>query len=186
MDTTSRSHFGFIDKVRETFLFLNELGFSEVEAQPTLVRYRKGEIEVDIYHGHQSYEIGAGITAFGARYSISEIIRATSPKTAERFHYPMVTSPEGVTSGLEKLSLLMRRYSDDALRGSSLFFSMLEKKRKRWSDEYALDVLAEQLMPQANNAFRQKDYSIAANLYSRIQERLSPVEIRKLRFAEKH
>ena len=184
MGTSERSYLKFEEKVRKAFEFLNELGFYEVEALPTLVRYQKGGVEVDVYHGRQSYEIGAGVTAFGTRYSISEIIRAIDPKAAKHFHYAATTTPEGLISGLEELSMLMKQYGRAAIDGDSQFFSMLENQRKVWAEEYALDVLAEQLRPQADEAFRQGDYSKAADLYSRIRKRLSPAEIKKLSLAE--
>lgn len=179
-----RSHLNFIKKVRETFEFLGEFGFSEVAALPTLVRYRRGSVEVGVYHGRQSYEIGADVTAFGNRYAISEIIRASDPEKFRGFRYAMTTTPDGVAAGLDELSSLMKKYAGAALRGDSQFFSTLEKQKKLWSEEYALDVLAEQLRPQADEAFRRRDYSTAADLYSRIRERLSPAEIKKLSLAE--
>lgn len=184
MDVSDRSYLGFKEKARNAFAFLNELGFSEVEASLTLVRYRKDGVEVDVYHGRQSYEIGAGVTAFGTRYAVSEIIRAGDMEIAKQFHYAMTNTAEGVATGLEELSSLMKRYGSAALRGDSDFFSTLEKQRTLWSEEYALDVLSEQLRPQADEAFRRKDYSTAAELYSRIRERLSPAEIKKLSIAE--
>jgi len=48
----------------------------------------------------------------------------------------------------------------------------------------ALDVLADQLRPQADEAFRTGDYAAAANLYAQIRGRLTPAEIKKLKFAE--
>lgn len=184
VDTSDRSNLKFEEKVRKAFAFLSELGFYEVEALPTLVRYRKGGVEVDVYHGRQSFEIGAGVTAFGTRYAISEIIRATDPEASKRFHYSATTTPEGVVSGLKELSSLMKRYGRAVIEGDSKFFSMLENKRKLWAEEYALDVLAEQLRPQADEAFRRRDYSKAADLYSRIRKRLSPTEIKKRSLAE--
>jgi hypothetical protein len=179
-----RSHLNFVKKVREAFEFLGEFGFSEVAALPTLVRYRRGSVEVGVYHGRQSYEIGADVTAFGNRYAISEIIRATDPEKFRGFRYAMTTTPDGVAASLDELSSLMKKYAGAGLRGDSQFFSTLEKQKKLWSEEYALDVLAEQLRPQADEAFRRRDYSTAANLYSRIRERLSPAEIKKLSLAE--
>ena len=184
MDTLDRSSLNFEDKVRRAFVFLRDLGFYEVEVLPTLVRYRKGGVEVDVYHGLQSYEIGAGVTAFGVRYSIGEIIRQVDPDTAKRYRKYAATTPEGVVAGLGELSSLMKRYSRSALDGDQQFFSALENGRKLWSEEYALDVLSEQLRPQADEAFRQKDYSKAADLYSRIRTRLSPAELKKLILAE--
>jgi hypothetical protein len=89
-----------------------------------------------------------------------------------------------VVAGLKELSLLLKRYGRSALDGDPQLFASLEGERKLWSEEYALDVLTEQLRPQADEAFRQKDYSKAAELYSRIRERLSPAELKKLSIAE--
>ena len=184
MIISNRSDLRFAEKTRSAFAFLIELGFKEIEALPTLVRYQKGGVEVDVYHGRQSYEIGAGVTAFGTRYAISEIIRATDPEVVKHFRYPAMTTPEGVSVGLEEISSLMKRYGRLVLEGDPQFISALEKQRKLWAKEFALDVLYDQLLPEADEAFRQKDYSKAFELYSRIRERLSPAGIKKLNIAE--
>jgi len=184
MGTPDRSNLNFQEKVRKAFAFLGDLGFSEVEALPTIVRYRKGDIEVDVYHGRQSYEIGAGVTAFGTRYPISAIICAVDSEAFKRFRYAMTTTPEGIVAGLEELSSLMKRYGRAAIEGDPQFFSTLEKQKQLWSAEYAIDVLARQLRPQADEAFRRRDYSKAADLYSRIKNRLTKTELKKLSLAE--
>ena len=186
MNASDRAHLNFENEAREAFAFLGDLGFSEIEALPTLVRYcqRKGSVEVDVYHGRKSYEIGVGINAFGTRYAISEIIRHIDSEAEKYFHYPATTTPEGVVVGLDELSSLMKRYCRSALDGDSQLFSILESERKSWSEEYALDVLADQLRPQADEAFRQRNYAKSAELYSRIRDRLSPAEIKKLSIAE--
>lgn len=170
MDTIDRSGLNISEKVRQLFAFLGNSGFSEVESLPTIVRYKNGDIEVDIYHGRQSYEIGAGVTVSGKRYSISEIIQASDPDLFKQFHYAMTTTPEGVAKALEELSALMGRFGSAALEGDSEFITTLTKQREQWSEDYALEVLAEQLRPKASEAFRQKDYPAAADVYSRIRE----------------
>lgn len=184
MHTPDRSHLRFPEKAKSFFGFLRELGFSEIEVLPTLVRYRKDDVEVDIYHGRQSYEIGAGITAFGNRYSISEIIRQFDPQFGERYRYASAAEPEGVIAALEELSSLMKRYCSSALNGDEKFFLNLEDERKSWAEEYALDVLVEQLRPKADEAFRQKDYQKVVEIYSRIKKRLTPAENKRLCIAE--
>lgn len=184
MNTSDCAHLNFAEETKRVFAFLDELGFSEIEALPTLVRYQKGDVAIDVYYGRQSYEIGAGITAFGTRYSVGAIIRHSDPDAAKRYRNYSATTPEGVTAGLEDISILMKRYGRSALEGNPQFFSILESERKSCSEEYALDVLADQLRPQADEAFRQRNYAKATELYSRIRERLSPVEIKKLSIAE--
>ncbi len=184
MGIPDRSHLHFERKVRSAFTFLEDLGFVEVEALPTLVRYGKDCVEVDVYHGRQSYEVGAGVTGFGTRYAMSEIIRASDPEVAKGYRNTVATTPERVAAGLEELSSLLKCYGTAALQGDSQFFSVLEKKRKQWSEEYALDVLADLLRPQADEAFRRGDYLTAAELFGRIRTRLSPAETKKLALAE--
>lgn len=184
MPTPDRSHLNFEKQAREAFAFLGDLGFSEAEVLPTLIRYQNDGIEVDVYHGRQSYEIGAGVTAFGIRYTMSEIIRAVDPEVAKRYRNPMATTQEVLAAGLAELGALMKRYGGAALRGDPQFFAMLGQHRKQWTEEYALDVLASQLRPQADEAFRRRDYARAAELYVRIQARLGPAEIKKLTLAK--
>lgn len=179
-NTSDHVHLNFTEEARKAFSFLHNIGFIEVEALPTLVRYRKDGVEVDVYHGRQSYEIGCDVTSFGTRYAISEIIRANDHDTGKHFRYPAATTAEEVVCGLEELRELIQRYGRASLDSDPQFLSTLERQRKMWSREYALDVLARQLKPEANEAFRKKDYLKAAETYSQIRERLSPTEVKKL------
>ncbi|MCW5610640.1 MAG: hypothetical protein KIS83_08170 [Rubrivivax sp.] len=183
MSFKDRTDLHFARKVRGAFLFLEEMGFTVVEATSTLVRYRKDDIEVDVYHGRQSYEVGAGVTAFGVRYSMSEIIRTADAAAAQIYRSPVATTPEGIADGLEELSSLMKGYGGVALKGDRQFFSKLAKQREQWSEDYALDVMAGQLRPRAEEAFRRGNYAMAAELYARIKGRLSPAEAKKLAVA---
>lgn len=184
MDKVDRANLHFERQVRVAFKFLEDIGFVEIEALPTLVRYLKAGVEVDVYHGRQSYEVGAGITGFGTRYAMSEIIHASDQEAANRYRNAVVTTEDGLAESLEELSLQMKRYGIQALQGRSEFFSLLDNLRKQWTEEYALDVLAEQLRPQAHGAFQRGDYSIAVELFSRIQARLSTAELKKLAIAK--
>lgn len=184
MGTPDRSHLHFERNVRGVFTFLADEGFAEVEASPTLVRYSKGDIEVDVYHGRLSYEIGAGISYLRTRYEMVEIIRAVDPEAAKRYGGALTSTAEGVVAGLEELSSLMQRYGAAALRGDPQFFSTLAEKHKVWVEDYWLDGLARQLRPQADEAFHRGDYTKAAELYAQIRDRLTPSEIKKLQIAE--
>ncbi len=186
MDRPDRSSLKLEEQIKESFIFLVDLGFSEIEALPTLVRYQNGDIEVDIYHGRQSYEIGAGVTVFGVRYSIARIIEASDPEAYKQFRYAMTTTPEGVSVAIKELSSLLKRYGNEVLRGDLQFITTLDKQGEQNAEKLALDSLAYQLRPKANEAFRQKDYSTAADLYSRIRKCLSAAELNKLSFAIKH
>ncbi len=179
---SERERLNFAKAVTEAFAFLDSHGFSQVEASPTIVRYRKGDLEVDVYHGRQSYEIGFGIARRGVRYSIGELIRAIDSKAEGR--NTAATTEKVLTEGLAQLARLAKQYGDRAFQGDPEFFAALDRQRKTWAREYALDVLEYQLRPKAHEAFRQGDYRKAAELYERILPRLTPVELKKLAFAK--
>jgi hypothetical protein len=185
MSEQDRAHINFQVRARACFEFLNQLGFSEIEASPTHIRYRKDSVEVDVYHGRRSFEIGAGISYAGTRYAIGEIIRAVDPEGAKRYGGALTSTAEGVAEALKELSSLMQRHGGAALRGDPEFFSTLAKKREGWVANYWLDGLAEQLRPQAEEAFHRGDYSKAAELYRQLEDRLSPAELKKLALADK-
>lgn len=179
-----RTRLNFPNAVSEKFSFLGDLGFSEVESLPTIVRYRKGDLEVHVYHGRQSYEIGFEVGRQEARYSMSELIRANDPETAERYRDYAATTAEGIAEGLTQLEGLVKRYGERALRGDPEFFATLANQRKAWAEGYELDVLAKQLRPKADTAFRSGDYRQAAELYEKIRPRLSAAELKKLELAK--
>ena len=184
MSEQDRVHLNFGGAVRKAFAFLNALGFSEVESLPTLIRYQGDAVQVAVYHGRRSYEIGAEISHLGKQYALAEIVRFVDPDAAKQHGNAVTSSTEGIVMGLEELGSLMKRYGVAALQGDPQFFSALEEKRKIWVEEYWLDSLARQVRPQADDAFRRGDYVAAAELYERIRSRLSPAEIKKLKLAE--
>lgn len=183
MSAPDRSQLDFVHSVRAAFRFLADAGFSEVEALPTRVRYLKGDVEIDLCHGRQSFEIGGGVTIAGTRYAMSEILYASAPDLAKNHRNFAATTAAGVATGLQELSTLMQRHGAAALRGDPRFCAELAAQRKRWSQDYALDVLAAQIRPQAQDAFRRRDYAKAAELYAQIRQRLGPAETQKLALA---
>ena len=178
-----RTRLNFADAVTRTFAFLTDLGFLQAEASPTIVRYRMGDVEVDVYHGRKSYELGFEIGLGGSKYSMSELIRATDPETSTQYRNFVARTQSSLSEGLSRLEGLVKRYGRQALLGDPEFFVGLESQRKSWAEGYALDVLEGQLRPRADEAFRRGNYQEAAELYERIRPRLTPAELKKLAVA---
>ncbi len=168
----------------QSFDFLGEFGFERVEALPSIVRYRYGDIEVDICIGRKSYELDFEISRGGEKYSIQELIRITDPNAARQYRSYAATTQDGLKEGFNKLRDIVKKYGRNALRGDPEVFILLEQQRKSWSREYALDVLEGQLRPKAELAFRQKKYSEAVELYEKIRSRLTLAELKKLEIAK--
>jgi hypothetical protein len=180
-----RPQFHFAPRVQSTFKFLEYYGFTQVEASGTLVLYRRRDVDIDVYHGRQSYEIGAGVAVSGTRYAMSEIMRVADPGATRTYRSKVATTPDEVAASLEELGASMRRYATPLLQDDRQFLSRLASQRQHWADDYALEVLASQVRPQAEEAFRRGDYPRAAELYGRIRDCLTPAELKKLHLAEK-
>jgi hypothetical protein len=183
--SSDRTRFDFANAVTKIFAFLSDLGFSQLEASLTIVRYRKGDLEVDVYHGRQSYELGFEVDRYGKKYSIGELIRATDAEAAARYRSFAATTQEGLIEGLVRLAEWAKRYAGRAIQDDPSFFALLEDQRMSWREAYALDVVEQQLRPKANEAFRLGNYQEAAELLERIVPRLSPAELKKLRYCKR-
>lgn len=180
-----RVRLGFAEIVRREFAFLADFGFAEVESSPTIVRYQKGDLDLNVYHGRQSYEIGMQLGHGDEQVSMEQLIRVTDPAGWQKYRVYVATNPAGVVSGVTRLAELARRYGDRALRDAPEFFADLRRQRESWKDAFALDVLERQTRPKAEAAFREGRYREAAELYERITARLSPAEKAKLAAARK-
>ena len=180
-----RTELGFADVVRQGFAFVEDFGFREVDALPTIVRYRKDDLVLNVFHGRQSYEISMEIGRDDEMYSLSSLISAADPEAVRSHQHWAATTPEALASGVARLATLVRCYGARALRDDPAFFADLRKQRKSWSNDFALDVLARQIRPKAAAAFRERRYGEAAELYEKISARLSGAERAKLAFCRK-
>lgn len=170
----------FAHVVDECFGFLLTAGFERAEVVPTRVSYRRGDVEFRVYHGRKSFEIGVEFGRIGEKYSLPELLRMADPRLAESYRNPIATTPGDVLIGVGSVAGLVRQYGKRALEGDAEIFDELSRRRTAWSESYALDVLAEQIRPKAEAAFRDGRYKDAAELYERIYVRLSSLERRKL------
>lgn len=184
--TIDRASLGFADIAEKQFEFLKDLGFSLFETSPTIVKFKMDEIEARVYHGRQSYEVGFEICRGKKCHSIGALIRIVDTAAGDHYRNPAATTRDGLSKILGDVAALVKHYCLPALRDDPECFVKLEAQAIELAGILGLDVLESQLRPKAEEAFRQRDYSKAAELYRKILQRLSPTEIKKLDFAEKH
>jgi hypothetical protein len=116
--------------VGDKFAFLQGAGFDVIESVPTIVRYRKGDIEIDVYHGRQSYEVGFGIAYEGIRYSLGAIISVTDPELGGQYRNTAAKTPKAIEEGLTVVADLVTRFGERALSGDPEFITALENVRE--------------------------------------------------------
>lgn len=173
-----------IKATSQAFAFLSDVGFTQVEAPPQIVRYRKGELEAVVYRDPSSYEVGFEIGYGAQKYSIGEVIRLVDRPLGEEYRDPSVTDQAALSPALLRLAGLVKTYAQRAIAGDQSVFGALEQQRKAMSEDYALEVLARQTRPKAEEAFRKQDYAEAARLYESIESKLSASETKKLAMAQ--
>ena len=173
----------FVGAVRRGFVFLVDSGFTEVESSPSLVRFRKGDVDAAVYFDRVSYELGFVVSHEGVNCSLGQMIRVVEPEAGKNYRDFAATTQDALTEGIGRLEELTKLYGQRALQGDPEFFADFEIKRKSWVHEYALEVLEGQLRPKADEAFRRGDYRDAAELYERIRPRLNAAELKKLAIA---
>ena len=177
-----REEFQFQEAVGAAFLFLEELGFKKVESLPTFVKYRKELVTVEIYHGRQSYEVGLNISDGSASYSITDVI----PKDSARsFAQRTATTKEAIGNALSELALALSTDCPNLLDGDKAAFAELANSKRLRAKQYELEVLAINLRPSAERAFRHGDYAEAVRLYEKFDPVLSESEKQKLAIARR-
>ncbi len=176
-----RLRLGFVKEVRASFSFLAAYGFTEVEVLPTLVRYKRGGLDLSVHHGRRSYELGVSIGHGCEQFSMGALMRATG---GDHFD-ATATDSDAVALGVAELAALVSSHCERALRDDPESFAKLRSQRKEAADAYSLDVIEEQTIPLAQSAFREGRYCDAVTLYEKFVERLTPAEWAKLAAARK-
>lgn len=122
-----RAELSFLEVVRQEFAFVGNFGFREVDAVPTIVRYHKDDLQLNVFHGRISYEVSMEIGRDDDLYPLWALIHAVDPDAEKSYRPSAATSSAAVTSGVERLATLVRRYGARALRDDPAFFKELKK-----------------------------------------------------------
>jgi hypothetical protein len=188
-DLTGRSKLEFAKAAEEAFHFLLDQGFRLVSAETTIVRYSSERIFVNVYHGRSSYELGIDVGLVGSEmehgYPLEAFVRLSDPEHAPRIRNFMATTSNEVRVGLRQLAEHVKRYVVPALPGGQNVFAELQRQAQEWRNSYAMEVLAGQIRPKAEAAFREHDYVRFVEHLSKIESVLTPVEKQKLSYARR-
>jgi hypothetical protein len=191
MPTIDRQSLQFAEEVEKKFSFLSAHGLKCVQSEPTLVRFESRSAYVNVYHGRQSFEVGLEIGLLTpspeeTSYSMSEIIRLVEPSKADEYRDYAAHNAEAVVEGVQRLSALLRRYVSAGILDDARLFERLGKGREAWSHNYAKEVNLTQARRKLESAWHAKDYAKVVELLNPLRDALTPTELQKLDYAEKH
>jgi len=188
-----RRSLGFLEQVSSAFDFLTkEYGFRCVESETTFVRYESHSVFVNVYHGRSSYELGVEIGELfnrpkteQQRFTIGEIMEVKSMRNKEGFTFFQASTKERVMKYVPKLAEYVKHYAVDALLGDHNIFTQLEELRERKSQQYLKEIEVKRIREKAGIAWREKNFEEFTKLYDTVQDKLTPAEKAKLRYARK-
>jgi hypothetical protein len=181
----------FAEVVREEFAFLQSHGFKCVRSDATLVRFKSQHVRLGVYHGRRSFEIGLDIRSSSGslgepNYSMAAVIRMVDPSKADQYRDFAARSAEEVVEGVRRLSALLRAYAEAGILDDPGLFERLRKDRESWVRDYAQKVNLTQKRRELEEAWRAKDYVRVVTLLRPLRDALTPSELKKLEYAEKH
>jgi hypothetical protein len=187
--TSMHEKLDFIRTVAEAFGWLHGLGYAISEKGPSIVRFTNQSTLITVYHGRSSGEVGVEVSKREAedaeRFSMSELIRLAEPKAADAYRNPIAISTDELRKAVDSQSERLQHYGERVLRGESGIWYELQAQRKKWSQEFAAEVLAAQVRPIAAEAFRERDYDRVVELLSKIEGQLTPSEKQRLEYARR-
>ena len=185
----SRENLGFISAVRSNFQFLiDNFGFELIKEELTFVRYETKLLFVNIYHGRLSYELGfeCGLQAKGenSRYRLSTILRGELGDAHNKQTSYQASNKKAVYSCLGKIADLVSEYCVPILQAENLAFARVEQAAGDEGRELTERYTIGPIKAQAEQAWIKKDYEKVRSLYISIKDNLSPVELKRLRYAD--
>lgn len=182
-----REKLGFADAVKRSFGWLERMGFGLSAQADTLVRYQSGAVEVTVYHGRSSYEIGveAGPRNRDVRFSLAELIEIADPQVAETYRIPSATTPEAVARFAEEQSERLQRYGGPIFRGDPSVWDRLASARHAWAEAYALDAARSRAIAAAREALRRRAYPEVVSLLQPFEGQLPRVQEQMLALARR-
>lgn len=188
---SERYKLGFNEEVRKAYQFLiNDFGFSLVKDDITFVRYESKEVFINLYHGRGSYELGFQIGLINKMgkdkevyYTIKDIIDYNENNNFKPFQ---TSNAEGVKKFVLVMAELVKKYCIKALDGDRLFLKKLDKFCSENFQREMIEMDLRRILPEADKAWRNKNYSKYSELMEPIASYVSSSEKMKLQFVKKH
>lgn len=187
----NRQDLKFSSSVRKSFRFLiNDYGFELVKEEPTFVRYETDQLFVNIYHGRLSYELGfeCGLQSRGeeSRYRLDTLLRGLLGNAHNKQIFYQASNKEAVASCLGKIANMVEEYCSSILRAEDSAFAKVERASAEEGQELTEKYTIEPVREKAEQAWRKKEYEKVRSLYKAIEDKLSSLEFKRLKYLDKH
>ena len=185
-----RDKLGFREEVLSNFNFLiTDYSFQCMKTEVTFVRFESKKLFVNVYHGRTSYEFGFEIGKLDMperEHSLSELMELEGVIANPGDGYFQTSTKEGVQKCLPKLADLVKQYAKRLLAGDMSILEKLAIVQQKRYDNYLKEMELSRILPEAEEAWREKRYKEYIELLEPIEKELSLSKLKKLEYARKH
>jgi len=174
---------GFVAAALKAFAFLEDLGFSVVRREPTLLRFESESVFINVYHGRSSYQVGLelGRLQGDELYSLHEVLSGMAPNDLDRARCQTV-DPATLVRCLTSIAETVKRNCQLLLVGNDKAFRRLNSVVSPMREATTLQAKFGAILDRADQAWEQKNLSEAASLYERAAPALDETRRRRLEY----
>ena len=188
--TNDRASLGFAEAVQSALeIVALDHGLGMVEAGPTRVRYESGLMFLNIYHGRQSYEIGVEVGLLadeqGCKFGLPDVLAALLGRDHGCRTYFQASKKDALMKCVEQIAALIEQHYGPVLAGDRNTWEQIAAVTAEHDAAYTKEVVQQPIREAANEAWREQDYQKVRELYGSIRQDLTPVERKRLTYAEK-
>lgn len=179
-----REKLDFVGAARARFGFLVDLGFEEVRAEPTYMRFERADWFVEVFHGRASYELGVEFgrqvelddEVIEQKFHIVDVLPVLAPEQA--FSARTATSQDQVDRFVEELALVAKVAAECLEQEGLAAFDRISEAVGHQSDEFLEGARASLLRARAEDAWHRKDFASVISAYEEIGSELDTVALR--------
>lgn len=155
----------------------------------SLVRFESDKVWVESWYflPHYDCDVGFGLLNKKERFVISDLISlGFNLGSSKNYTFENLNETEIIERNVSGFAEFFRKNGNDCLKGNLTVYQQLKENRENISRIYTERIETEQLKKQAEIAWRKGNYAQVVKNYKMIEKLLSPVERKKLDYAEKN
>lgn len=186
----------FEDAVSRGFAFLERsFAYRRVQTTQHTFRFESDRVFINLIYDAFSFELGLEIgllehekenrETIGPPFNLGEILRCVGAPIADELSFLQASTPERLSTAIEKLAQAVERYLAPLLLGDTHAFSRLMQFRDHESAAYEASERLRRARLAASTAWAAKDYKTYISALAPVRLLLTPGEAKKLAYAER-
>ena len=180
--------------VKKYFQFLEtDYGFTlrkvKTNFNSSSIRYESNVVFVEPWYflSQYDYDVSFGLLKDSQRFNIGDLVASGYEwNLSKDFNFDELSQTEIVEKNVSGFADFLRQNGENVLKGDVKTFNQLEKNRDERSRAYSEKIQTEHLRKQAELAWQKRNFLAVVENYKIIRNLLTPSEIKKLEYSEKH